>query len=101
MTVRCGNRKHDLELTKVHHHDSVAEVRLCYSLGENKLYSREEEAEMDEWNALAKAEVEAEQGYERHLENAGYWQARADEEHEMSMGIDPFNPLGPAFGLLV
>lgn len=87
MTVRCGNRKHDLELTKVHHHDSVAEVRLCYSLGENKLYSHEEETEMDEWNALAKAEVEAEQAIERYYENLGFWEARAEEDRDRELGM--------------
>lgn len=87
MTIRCGNRKHDLELTSVHHHDSVAEVRLCYSLGENKLYSHEEEAEMDEWNALAKAEVEAEQAIERYYENLGFWEARAEEDRDRELGM--------------
>lgn len=97
--IRCGNRLHDKAIAKEHHHDSVAEVRLCYSLGENRVYSVEEDEAYAE-DLAAKAEWEAEQGYERYLENQGYWEARADEEHEMAMGIDPFNPLGPAFGLL-
>ena len=97
--IRCGNRKHNQELAKEHHHDSVDEVRLCYSLSPNILYSHEEEVAVYDDEA-ARAEWEAEQAYERALEDDGYWEARADEDHEMSMGIDPFNPLGPAFGLL-
>lgn len=99
MTVRCGNPKHDKDLTREHHHDTVAQVRLCYSLGDNHLYSNEEEDDRNAWNAAC--EYDADAAYERHLESAGYWEARADEEREMAMGIDPFNPLGPAFGLMV
>lgn len=97
MTVRCGNPKHDKTLTREHHHDTVAQVRLCYSLGENILFSHEEEEAAADADRAARAEIEAERGYERHLENAGYWEARADEDHEMAMGIDPFNPLEPAW----
>lgn len=94
--IRCGNPKHDRELAKEHHHDSVAEVRLCYSLSPNIVYSHEEEVAAHDDEA-ARAEWEAEQAYERALENAGYWEARADEEHEIALGIDPFNPLEPAW----
>lgn len=98
--IRCGNRKHNQELAKEHHHSSVAEVRLCYSLSPNILYSHEEEVAAHDDEQAARAEWEAEQAYERALENACYWEHRADEEREIAMGIDPFNPLGPAFGLL-
>ena len=99
MSVRCGNKVHDREVAAVHYHEGVAEVRACYAAPEGVL-SIEEADEMAYYNEVARAECEAEMGYERHLENAGYWSARADEEHEMAMGIDPFNPLGPAFGLM-
>lgn len=97
--IRCGNPKHNREIAKEHYHGSVAEVRLCYSLSPNILYSHEEEVAAHDDEA-ARAEWEAEMGYERHLESQGYWEARLDEEHEMAMGIDPFSPLGPAFGFL-
>lgn len=92
--IRCGNPKHDKTLTREHHHDTVSEVRLCYSLGENILYSHEEQDYAD-WNAGCGYDADA--AYERHLENAGYWEARADEDREISMGVDPFNPLEPAW----
>lgn len=100
MSVRCGNKVHDKDIAATHYHVDVAEVRLCYAAPEGVL-SVEEADEMDYRDAAARAEVDAEMGYVRHMENAGYWAARADEDHEMAMGIDPFNPLGPAFGLLV
>ena len=96
--IRCGNRKvHNQELAKEHHHNSVDEVRLCYNISCGVASIEEEVAAHDD--EVARAEWEAEMGYERHLESRGYWEARADEDHEMAMGIDPFNPLGPAFGL--
>lgn len=95
--IRCGNRKvHNQELAKEHHHNSVDEVRLCYNISCGVASIEEEVAAYDDEQA-ARAEWEAEMGYERHLENQGYWEARADEEHEISMGIDPFNPLEPAW----
>lgn len=100
MSVRCGNKVHDKDIAAVHYHGSVADVRVCYAAPEGVL-SIEEADEMGYRDAAARAEVEAEMGYVRHAENAGFWAARADEEHEMGMGIDPFNPLGPAFGLMV
>lgn len=100
MSVRCGNKVHDKDVAVVHYHEGVAEVRACYAAPEGVL-SIEEADEVAYRDAEARAEVEAELGYVRHLENAGYWAARADEEREMGMGIDPFNPLGPAFGLMV
>jgi hypothetical protein len=45
--------------------------------------------ELCEWK-MAEGEAEAERAYERHLEDAGYWEARAQEEFEASCGIrDP------------
>lgn len=31
MTVHCGNRHHDQAITKVHHHDTAADVRDCFT----------------------------------------------------------------------
>lgn len=100
MTIRCGNPKHDKSLTVEHHHDTVAQVRLCYSLGENFLWSNEEEMERVAWDSYSEYD-NPDAAYERHLESQGYWEARVDEEREMMMGIDPFNPLSQPFGLLV
>jgi len=36
------------------------------------------------------ADIAAEEAYERHLEDRGYWEARADEDRERTMGIIPF-----------
>ena len=99
MSVRCGNKVHDKDVAAIHYHADAAEVRVCYAAPEGVLSIQEAVMAYDD--AAARAEIEAEMGYVRHAENAGYWAARADEEHEMGMGIDPFNPLGPAFGLLV
>lgn len=96
--IRCGNRVHDNDVSREHYHHSVAEVRDCYAAPKGILSIQEEVMAYDD--EAARAEWEAEQAYERAMENAGYWEARADEDHEMAMGIDPFNPLGPAFGLL-
>lgn len=38
--------------------------------------------------ADAKAEHDAERAYEQHLESAGYWEARGQEDYERSLGID-------------
>lgn len=46
---------------------------------------RQEEAEEE-----AKAERDAEMAYERHLEDAGYEDARAQEDYERSLGITEF-----------
>jgi hypothetical protein len=34
-----------------------------------------------------RAEQAAELGYERYLEDRGYWDARAQEDHERAMGV--------------
>jgi hypothetical protein len=44
MTVRCGNKIHDSVLTAVHHHETVAKVRLCFARTDRGgLWSLEEE----------------------------------------------------------
>ena len=84
MSIRCGNPKHDKTLTKEHHHHSVSEVRLCYSLGDNILYSIEEQDYAD-WNATC--EDDPDRAYERHLENACSDEHRAFEAWEAAHGI--------------
>lgn len=98
MSVRCGHKAHDLEIAAIHYHYSVADVRECYRHEAGVPSIQEEDAHYEDYPEY---EYDADAAYERHLEGAGYWEARADEEREIGMGIDPFNPLGPAFGLLV
>jgi hypothetical protein len=45
----------------------------------------------EQCDAEARAEQEAELAYERHLEDRGYWEARADEDYERQMGVIPFD----------
>ena len=96
--IRCGNKVHNRDLAQAHYHYSVDEVRECYASPKGIASIEEDVFYHDE--LVAHSEWEAEMAIERHYENAGYWEARADEDHEMAMGIDPFNPLGPAFGLM-
>jgi hypothetical protein len=56
------------------HHSSVKAIKVCHEIG------RFQEDEM-------RAELAAEQGYERYLEDRGYWDARAQEDHERAMGV--------------
>ena len=83
--IACGNRKaHGFTPGFQHHHASTAEVRQCFT-SEFGLSSLEE----DEQHAI-EAEVDPDQAYERHLENAGWAEARAQEEHEAAMGVVSF-----------
>jgi hypothetical protein len=68
--VRCGNCGA--------RHASAKAVNLCYLRG----------AELD---AESAAEIAAEAAYERHLEDRGYWEARAQEDHENRYGVIQFD----------
>ena len=85
MSIRCGNPKHDKFIAKAHYHDSVAEVRACYSSREG--IPSIEEQEYADWNAYGD---DPDAAYERHLENQGYWEARADEDMARELGVDIF-----------
>ena len=67
--VRCGNHGKD----RVYHRDA-SEVKDCYA------------GRFDDDGAAA-----AEMAYERHLEDAGYWEARAQEDYERRMGVVDFS----------
>lgn len=69
---RCRNHGHDLV-----RHANAASIRECYRL------TRQMQADMD-------AEIAAELAYERHLEDRGYWDARAQEDYEARMGVVQF-----------
>lgn len=72
MSVRCGNRKvHNNVEIDIHHHETVAQVRLCYSRPEG-LESIEEIDLFEYRDAEARSEIEAEQAIERYYEGWGY-----------------------------
>lgn len=58
-------------------HTTTTEVRDCY-------------AERDEMQAQMDAEIAAEAAVERHLEDRGYWDARAQEDYERRCGVIDF-----------
>lgn len=60
------------------HHNSVAAIKLCYSIAEDQAQQAEDEAA-------------AERAYERHLEDRGYDEARAQEAYEAAHGVIPFD----------
>jgi hypothetical protein len=74
--VRCGNHGRTAPSEHVHH-ANPASVRECYRLA----------AQMEADQA---AEIAAELAYERHLEDRGYWDARAQEDWEERHGVIQF-----------
>lgn len=74
MTVRCGNKVHDTALAPEHHHESVAQVRLCFVRTARKnlpLTSLEEDAYFEYETAAMEAERQAEEANERWFEERG------------------------------
>jgi len=57
-----------------YHHATVKAIKACYAI----MQAQEDEM---------RAEQAAELAYERHLEDRGYWDARADEQRYLSMGV--------------
>ena len=74
--VRCGNHGRTSPGEHVHH-ANPASVRECYR----------QTAQMEADQA---AEIAAELAYERHLEDRGYWEARAQEDWEERYGVVQF-----------
>ena len=68
--VRCGNHGHGQKF----YHPTAQAVRECYD------WTADQEAQRA-------AEQAAEEGYERFLEDRGYWAARAQEDYEARNGI--------------
>lgn len=95
MSVRCGNPVHksfhvDLAFDE-HHHDTVAQVRLCYARkDEFGLRSHEELALQEQWDEQQLAEITAELAAERYLEDRGWEDAFAQREYEDRMGVVQF-----------
>jgi hypothetical protein len=72
--VRCANHHPDEQAR----HESVDAVRECFRF----TYDLQDAAH-DDWAA--------EQAAERALEDRGYWDARAQEDHEAAVGVIPFH----------
>lgn len=72
--VRCGSHGRDNRV----YHESAEAVRRCYAV-------------RNEMEAEQAAELAAEQAYERHLEDRGYDDARAQEVYEQRNGVVPFD----------
>lgn len=82
--IACGNRRaHGFTPGFQHHHASVADVRQCHASG--GVYSLEEASQGD----LDTYDPDA--AYERHLESAGYNEARHQEDMEAAMGVVSFS----------
>jgi hypothetical protein len=71
--IRCGAHGR----VKVYH-DSTETVRYCYAKMRSDIAEQE-------------AEAAAELAYERHLEDRGYDEARAQDEYEQRNGVIPFD----------
>ena len=91
---RCPNKFHGelyFDPEAGHHHQTRAQVILCCHRGQDYINSIEQDAENEEFAAQQAAEIAAEMGYERMLEDRGWEEARAQEEYEMRMGVIPFD----------
>ena len=75
--IRCGNRN-PVDFVGEHRHAAPDEVRACYAA----TAAYEAYGDRYEYNADA--------AYERHLEDRGYDEARAQDEHEARHGVTSF-----------
>lgn len=89
MSVACGNKSHDRDLSKVHHHDSVAQVKLCFARG--GLASIEEQAADEEGHQQALADLAAERATERWFEERGGGTYAGSEEEARDRYFDSLN----------
>lgn len=72
----CNRYAYRMGMAKRRHADARS-VAMCYAIAK----SREEDA---------RAEYDAEMATERHYENRGYWETRAQEDYERACGVlDP------------
>jgi len=86
-SIACGNRAaHGKSWGVQHHHGSTAEVRQCFATPGGILSHEEADQEQA---AAVEAASDPDLAYERHLESAGYNEARAQEDHEAALGV-PF-----------
>lgn len=103
MTVRCGNPVHKSYLeelaSEVHHHETVAKVRLCYARKDKGgVRSIEEAARLAEVFGRLDAEVadddsdgfDPDVAYERHLETRDWEEHQAHDEWEARMGMKSY-----------
>lgn len=72
--VRCGNHHRGDHI----YHDSARAVQVCYRKAADD-------------RAQQAGEIAAEAAVERYFEDRGYWEARAQEDHEAACGVIPFD----------
>lgn len=90
MSVACGNKTHDREFAKTHHHDTVAQVRLCFTRP-GGLRSHEEQG-LDDFHAWeAKSEAEAERRNEQFFEERGGGSYAGSQEEARDRYFDSLN----------
>lgn len=93
--VRCGNTATHMDQGIVHHHGSVAQVKLCFHRGSDGLESVEEALAAAEYAAEWAAEngeddeyFDADAAYERHLETNERYAYEADmDEQRAAWGL--------------
>lgn len=90
MSVACANKRVHVtaDFRNQAHHNSVAEVRLCFARKSGiPSIEEEEDARQGEegW-----PEYDPDAAYERHLENAGHEEAMLQEQMEAAAGVIPF-----------
>lgn len=89
--IACGNKSHGRTPGFQHHHESVAQVRRCFAT-EGGIWSVEDGEMAEAYSETYDPDAD----YERHLEDAGWHEARAQEAHEAAMGIEQFPVPAPA-----
>lgn len=87
-TVACANKVHDRANFGQPHHESVAVVRECFSTPGGLLSI--EEQEYSDSQDHGSYDYDPDAAYERHLESAGYNEARAQEDWEAQKGIQSY-----------
>lgn len=91
--IRCGNTKTHMDQGIVHHHDTVAQVRLCHARGAEGLVSLEEElaaieyaAEWVRENGTADYDgPDPDVAYERFLETNPQYAHEADMDEQRAV----------------
>ncbi len=91
MSVACGNKVHSPEAleafgVKQHHHESVAQVKLCFS--GRPVHSVEEQGLFDQQEAEMAGEIAAEKANERYFEERGANTYAGSEEEARDRWFD-------------
>lgn len=90
MAVACGNKVHDRGVSKVHHHLSVAQVRLCFSRPTGLPSLEDGDWEVYESQQM-EAELAAERANERYFEERGGGTYAGSQEEARDRYLDGLN----------